>query len=110
MITGTETVTIVRKIAGTFDEFGNPSYINEQIVIPKVLIGFGPTDQPVSAEANPQSTDLTLYFPNGTPIGTDDEFIIRGERFVKAGRAMDLQSPFIGFDAGVVVNVRQYRG
>lgn len=110
MITGTETVTIIRKLAGAADEFGNPTYINEQFDVPRVLIGFGPTDQPVSAEANPQSTDLTIYFPNGTQIQTDDEFIIRGERFVKNGRAMDWQSPFIGFDAGVVVNVRQYRG
>lgn len=110
LITGTESVTIVRRTLGVKDEYGLPGKITEHIIIPKVLVGFGPTNQPVSAEANPQVTEVTLYFPNGTQIEPNDEFLIRGELFVKDGRVMDWQSPFIGFDAGVVVNVRQHLG
>jgi hypothetical protein len=51
-----------------------------------------------------------LYFPHGTVIETGDEFEVRGQHFVKDGRAMDWISPFAGQFAGVVVNVRQTLG
>lgn len=110
MITGTETVTIIRRALGATDEYGIPTETVTEIEMTRVLVGFGSTSEPVSAEADPQNLGITLYFPSGTVIEQNDEFIIRGERFVKNGRAMDWVSPFSGFDAGVVVPVRQHLG
>lgn len=109
-LTGTESVTIVRRALGSVDEYGLNSFTTSEIVINKVLVGFGSTSEPVTADGSPQDIAVTLYFPHGTVIQPEDEFIIRGNRWVKDGRVMDWVSPFGGFDPGVVVNVRQRLG
>jgi hypothetical protein len=110
MISGIETVTIVRRTGTGFDEFGLPTHTTTNIQVSGVLVGFDSTKEPVELDGVPQSVFVTLYFPNGTVIESGDEFIIRQERFVKDGRQMDWVSPFDNFDPGVVVKVRQVVG
>lgn len=110
MIAGTETVIIVRKTFGTDDDYGIPAETTTQTTVAGCLLGFGSTDEPSQVDASPQSSQVTVYFPEGTVIEPSDSFIIRGEPWVKDGRQMDWLSPFQGHHVGVVVNVRQERG
>jgi hypothetical protein len=110
MIQGVESVTIIRKTSTGTDSYGLPVETEQEIVVPRVLVGFGSSSEPVSAVEDPQATALTLYFEQGTVIEQRDEFIVRGERFVKDGRQQDWVTPFPGFFPGVVVNVREHRG
>jgi hypothetical protein len=110
MIQGVESVTIVRKTTTGTDEYGLPVTTTQQIVVPRVLVGFGSTEEPVSAFEDPQAERVTLYFEQGTVIQQQDEFIVRGEKFVKDGRHNDWLTPFSGFFPGVVVYVRAHRG
>lgn len=109
-MTGVESVTITRRSLGARDDHGLPTETTTTIVVDGVLVAFGSTDQPVSNDSSAQNTQVTLYFPHGTVIQTGDEFEVRGQHFVKDGRAMDWISPFAGQFAGVVVNVRQTLG
>lgn len=110
MLSGIETITIVRRTATGFDEFGLPTHTTQEIPVGGVLVGFDSTKEPVEVDGVPQSVFITLYFPEGTVIESGDEFIIRQERFVKDGRQMDWISPFGNFETGVVVKVRQVLG
>lgn len=110
MLDGNETVVIIRESTGARDEYGLPSVTESEITIDNVLVGFVSTNEPVSDSENPQNVSATLYFQPGTQIYPNDRFVIRGEIFVKDGRAQDWESPFAGFQAGVVVNVRQRVG
>lgn len=107
---GVETVTIRRTVDGSADDYGLPSHTVSTIDVPNVLVGFGSTSEAVNAGANPQDSAVTLYFPNGTLIEQGDEFIVRGEVWVKDGRQADWVSPFVGLVPGVVVSVRQSLG
>lgn len=110
MIQGVESVTIVRKATTGTNEYGLPEETTQEIVVPRVLVGFGSTSEPVSAFEDPQAERVTLYFDPGTVIEQRDEFIVRGERFVKDGRHEDWATPFAGFFPGVIVYVRAHRG
>lgn len=110
MLQGTESVTIVRRTLGAVDDYGVPTESVTNIVVDRVLVGFGSSKQPASADEDPQNTQVTLYFPNGTVIESDDEFIIRDTHWVKDGRAQDWIAPFGSFAPGVVVDVRQRLG
>lgn len=111
MIEGNETISIARRTVGAKDEYGLPTKAGETLItVSKVLVAFDGSDEPVEANADPLNTDLTLYLPAGTVIQEGDEFIVRGERFVKASLAMSWLSPFTGTTPGVVVKVRQTRG
>lgn len=110
MIPGTETVTIVRKTAGTVDDYGNVTESMSLIAVPGCLVGFGSTDEPVTVDGFPQHSQVTIYFPEGIVIDEADSFVLRGSTWVKDGRQMDWVSPFVGHSLGVVVNVRQQLG
>lgn len=110
MISGVESVTIVRKTTTGTDSYGLPVETEQEIVVPRVLVGFGSTEEPVSAFEDPQAQRITLYFEQGTVIEQRDEFIVRGDRFVKDGRHHDWVTPFPGFFPGVVVHIREHRG
>lgn len=110
MLQGVESVTIIRKASSGVDDYGLPIRTSTQIVVPNVLVGFDSTGEPVSESKDSQNVSVKLFFPHGTVIHPADEFLIRGERFVKDGRAMDWVSPMHGLDVGVVVNVRQTLG
>lgn len=107
---GVETVTIRRKTNGALDDYGLPAQTITTIDVPGVLVGFGSTNEPALAGEDPQAAGVTLYFPAGTVIEQADEFIVRGEVWVKDGRQADWVSPFLGLTPGVVVSVRQYLG
>ena len=111
MLQGIETIQIVRKIRSGLDEYGLPGSVTENLItVENVLVGFNGSSEPVEVNENPIETLVSLYLPNGTAVEPEDEFIIRGERFIKDSRQMDWQSPWSNFNVGVVVNVRQRRG
>jgi len=110
MLSGIETVTIVRRTSTGVDEFGLPTYSDSEIPVSGVLVGFDSTNEPVEVDGKPQNVFVTLYFPEGTVIESGDDFLVRQERFVKDGRQMDWVSPFGSFETGVVVKVRQVLG
>lgn len=110
MLEGIETVVIRRRTKSGTDEYGAATYTTENITVDRVLVGFDQTDEPVDINGDPQKIGVTLYMPNGTIIEPGDDFIVRGEVFVKDGRAMDWIGPNNGLKPGVVVKVRQSLG
>ena len=102
-------MTIVRRTAGTADQYGNPTHTTQLIQVENVLVAFGSSSEPVEVARNPIDAGVTLYFPNGTQIHSGDEFEVRGERWVKDGDPQ-VWPTVNGFAVGVVVPVRRRRG
>jgi hypothetical protein len=110
MITGVETVKVIRKSSSTVDAYGNPVFTETEINFRDVLIGWGSGDEPVEVDSRPQVGKVTLYFQPGSVIHDTDEFEFHNQRWVKDGRVQDWTSPFHGFETGPVVIVRQQLG
>lgn len=104
-----ETVTIIRRVLGNADEYGNPSTTTTEFELNGCLIAWGSTNEPVSAEMNPVDTQMTIYMPAGTVIEPEDVFLIRGEQFVKDGQPQGWVS-MLNVAKGVVLPLRRRHG
>jgi hypothetical protein len=109
-IRGGETITIRRRSVASTDDYGNPTYTTTNITIKDALIAVGGTSEPVDAERDAVDSSLTLYLPRDTVVQDGDVFIIRNSQWVKDGSAQQWVSPFVNFEAGVVVPVRKRVG
>jgi hypothetical protein len=103
-----ESVTVTRSVLDVVDDYGNPTYETSTFTV-QCLVGFGSTDEAVSAETNSVSSQVTLYMPTGTVIIDGDIFGIRGDSYVKDGIAQAWASAS-GIPKGVVVAVRSHDG
>jgi hypothetical protein len=104
-----ETVTVTRRVAVSFDDYGNPTYSTSTVSFPNCLVGWGSTDEPALADQNPVATQMTLYMPAGSVIEDGDVFTVRGEQFVKDGFAQSWVS-MLNVAKGVVVVLRRHDG
>ena len=109
-IRGGETITIKRRSVASTDDYGNPTYTTTNITIKDALIAIGGTSEPIDAERDAVDSKLTLYLPIDTVIQDGDVFVIRNSQWVKDGSSQQWVSPFINFEAGVVVPVRKRVG
>jgi hypothetical protein len=103
-----ESVTVTRSVLATSDDYGNPTYTPSTFTV-QCLVGFGSTDEAVSADTNSVSSQVTLYMPAGTVIVDGDIFDIRGDSYVKDGIAQAWASTS-NVAKGVVVAVRRHDG
>jgi hypothetical protein len=103
-----ELVTVTRSIVDVDDDYGNPTFTTSTFTV-ACLVGFGSTSEPALADANPVSSQMTLYMPAGTVIIDGDIFGIRGDLYVKDGTARAWASAS-GIPKGVVVAVRRHDG
>lgn len=103
-----EPVTVTRSVLDVVDDYGNPTYSTTSFTV-QCLVGFGSTDEAVSADTNSVSSQVTLYMPAGTVIVDGDIFDIRGDSYVKDGIAQAWASAS-GVPKGVVVAVRRHDG
>jgi hypothetical protein len=103
-----EPVTVTRSIADDVDDYGNPTFTVSTFVV-QCLVGFGPSSEPALADANPVSSQMTLYMPPETVIEDGDIFTIRGDDWVKDGMPRLWVS---GLDVaqGLVLSVRRHDG
>lgn len=104
-----ETVTIIRRTAGAVDDYGNSSFTTTNVTVNGCLVGWGSTNEPVSAESDPVDSQMTLYMPAGTEIHDGDVFVVRGDQFVKDGMAQAWSS-MLNVSKGVVVSLRRRNG
>jgi hypothetical protein len=104
-----ETITVIRRTAGTVDDFGNPTYTTANITFTNCLVGWGTTNEPASADSDAVATQMTLYMPAGSEIHDGDIFNIRGDLFVKDGFAQAWSS-MLNVAKGVVVVLRRHDG
>jgi hypothetical protein len=109
-IRGGETITIKRRSVASTDDYGNPTYTTTNITIKDALIAIGGTSEPIDADRDAVDSSLTLYLPSDTVIQDGDVFVIRNSQWVKNGSSQQWVSPFINFEAGVVVPVRKRVG
>jgi hypothetical protein len=103
-----ELVTVTRSVIDAFDDYGNPTFTTSTFTV-ACLVGFGSTSEPALADANPVSSQMTLYMPAGTVIIDGDIFGIRGDSYVKDGTAQAWSSK-LNVAKGVVVMVRRHDG
>lgn len=104
-----ETITIIRQTATDQDEYGNPTTETTNITVDGCLVGWGSTSEPALADSDPVTAQLTLYMPAGTVVEDGDEFVIRGDSFVKDGMAQAWSS-MLNVSKGVVVMLRRHDG
>ena len=109
-IRGGETITIKRRSQASVDDYGNPTYTTSTITIKDALIAIGATSEPVDAERDANDAKVTIYLPAGTVIENGDVFIVRNSQWEKDGEALEWQSPFYNFEAGVVIPLRRKSG
>ena len=110
IIRGDEPVIIVRRSQNGVDDYGNPTYTTQEILVRDALFSYGTTDEPVELARNPIDARLTLYLPRGVVIQPGDIFIIRETEWEKDGDPQEWQKLWQGFDPGVVITVRRRRG
>lgn len=103
-----EPVTVARSVFDSADDYGNPTYSTTSFTV-QCLVGFGSTDEAVSADTNSVSSQVTLYMPAGTVIVDGDVFDMRGDSYVKDGIAQAWASAS-GVPKGVVVAVSRHDG
>jgi hypothetical protein len=104
-----ESVTIVRRTLGSVDDYGNPTATTSNVTVNNCLVGWGSTSEPALTDADPIATSMTLYMPAGTVVHDGDEFVVRGDRFVKDGMAQEWTS-MLNVAKGVVVSLRRHDG
>lgn len=104
-----ETIVIHRSSSESVDAYGNPEP-GEATLIPvaNVLVSFETTSEGLEVARDPLDAKLALYMPTGTVIEEGDTFEVRGSMWLKDGLAKNWL--VTGFDAGVVVHVRQRLG
>lgn len=105
-----EPIYIHRKTESGTDEYGNPTYTVEEILIRNALFAWGTTSEPVEVARDPVDARLTLYLPYGTDVQDGDEFEIRDTMWVKDGNPNEWQQLFPGLIPGVVLGVRKRDG
>ena len=105
-----EPIVIHRRSHSGTDQYGNPTYTIEEILVRDGLFAWGTTEEPVEVSGEPLEAKLTLYFPYGTVIEDGDEFEIRETMWVKDGEPNEWQQLWPGFEPGVVVGVRRKSG
>jgi hypothetical protein len=104
-----ETVTIIRRTLGAVDDYGNPTFTTAEVTVAGCLVGWGSTNEPVTAEGSPIDTQMTLYMPAGSTVQDEDIFVVRGDQFVKDGMAQAWSS-MLNVSKGVVVSLRRRDG
>lgn len=109
IIRGDEPIIIIRRTQSGVDQYGEPIFSTEEILIRDGLFAFNGSDSPVEVNRNPKDVRLTLYLPHGTEIRDGDIFDIRETHWVQDGTAEDWAT-IDGFEAGVVVSVRKRNG
>ena len=110
ILSGDEPVFIHRRIQTGVDEYGNPEFEKQQVLVRNCLIGFGATNEPTLVDANPVDSVLTVYMPPETQILDGDEFEIREKMWVKDGDPVEWKAPYVGLTPPVMVNVRRRHG
>ncbi len=107
MFRGNETISIVGRSAGAVDEYGIPTQTSTTVSVANCLVEFDSTTEPVLVDSDPIIQSATLYIPTAAVIDPMDEFIIRGDNWVKNGAVMEWLSPFRMSVKYSVVKVRR---
>ena len=106
-----ETVTVLRRVVGGVDRYGNPTDTWAEGV-DVALCGVAPrsSDEPAETGRAAVITGLTVYMPTGTQIAPADRLVVRGVTYEVVGEPGDWRSPFSGWRAGVEVAVTRVEG
>jgi hypothetical protein len=109
ILTGDESVYIIRRSESGVDDYGNPTHSTASILIANCLVGWGGSSSPQDPARDALDGSVTLYLPPGTSVADGDLFEIAEELWEKDG---DPQNWDVvnGFEVGVVVHVRRRRG
>ena len=110
MLSGIETVILVRRSLGALDEYGLPNVTETQVTVSGVLLGYADPEQQILVDSESITEKVTLYFPHGTVVEPTDDFIINGERWLQDGQVQKWVSPFSNFKIGVVAQARRKVG
>ncbi len=110
IIRGDEPIFILRKTSTGVDDYGNPTYSTDEILVRDALFAFGGTGEPVDVSRDPVDAALTLYLPEGTTVLDGDEFEIRNTIWVKDGDPVEYPQLWGGFVPAIVLSVRRRRG
>lgn len=111
-IIGTEPVTILRNTMNGRDELGKAIYVVSQVLIPNAIVAPRTSERKINGVTEYfYDNSYVIYFPPGTGILSDDEFLVRGMRFQTDGgqKRWDLAGDVFN-PAGIEVNVRNYDG
>lgn len=85
-----ESVTILRRVAGTEDRYGKPTYTwSARTTVDDVLVAPGKSVEGNEAIRNQVDTACTLLFRGNTavPVGPFDRVIVRGVTWFVNGRS-----------------------
>lgn len=109
MIKGDEPIFIHRRAQAGIDQYGNPTFETQEILIRNALFAYAGSSEPEEINRDNVDTRLTLYLPPGTEVHDGDVFEIRETDWVKDGEIQAWDSP-VGLEVGVVVPIRKRRG
>lgn len=102
-------VTLVHRVLDGLDGFGNDTYRDEPVTVANCVVAPGGSYEETQW-TDQVNTDITVYFPYGTPIGPLDAIRIDGREYEVRGDPSSWVSPFSGRTAPVEVHARVVTG
>lgn len=109
---GSDTVIILRKIYGGYDEYGQPESLETSIEVSGVFVAWGSSS--IKEEINRLSSEaqITFYMPYGTAVRNGDNFLFDNERWERAGTVEKWKAPssFANWETGVVIEAKRVEG
>lgn len=99
---------LTRTVTGT-DADGNDVYGSAATVVAGCAFDPGLSNEIIGGR-DMVTTQPTLYMPAGTVVGPVDRVTVRGDTYEVDGSPDEWTGPFTGWNAGVVVKLRQVTG
>lgn len=109
-----ETVTRLRATTAT-DPYSNEATAEDwsnptELAIDGCAVADGGSLEPLQNARNSVESDFDVLAPFGSDIRANDRLVIRGLTCETVGRPFDWQSPFTGWEAGMVVHAKIVEG
>lgn len=106
-----ETVTVLRRVDGDPDRYGNPTHTwAAGVDVAGCAVAPRSSDEPAETGRQAVITGLTVYMPPDTEVGPNDRLIVRGVTYEVEGEPGDWRHPFSGWRPGVEVAVSRVEG
>lgn len=101
-----ESVTLIRRTSSTSDAYGLPIYSESQTTL-QAAVTSRTTSKTVGASEITITDGITLYLDGGADVRNDDQFVVRGKRYLVDGEPFDWVNGLGTWNPGVVVDLRR---
>lgn len=82
LISGSETIQVLRKTETGVDEYNNPVYSTTSHYVERCLVEIGAASVTQTLFRDFAKIEVTIYAPNGTEFEETDQIVLRGKKYI----------------------------